>query len=49
LALRVLSPPVELAPYEMHQLWHERDHHDPAHRWLRGLVLGAVQTDDDEA
>jgi DNA-binding transcriptional LysR family regulator len=48
LPLRLLPPPVELPAYEMHQVWHERDHHDPAHRWLRGLVLSTLQADDEE-
>lgn len=34
-ALRVLEPPVELGTFELHQLWHERVHEDPAHAWFR--------------
>ena len=47
LALRVLAPPLELPPFELHLVWHERDHYDPAHRWLRGLVASVLQTDDE--
>jgi DNA-binding transcriptional LysR family regulator len=47
LALRVLTPPLELPGFELHQVWHERDHHDPAHRWLRSLVASVLQADDE--
>lgn len=47
LALRLLPPPLALDPFELHLVWHERDHHDPAHRWLRGLVASVLQADDD--
>lgn len=47
-ALRVLPPPVELPAYEVQQVWHERDHHDPAHRWLRSTVVGVLAAADDE-
>ena len=38
LPVRVLSPPVDLPPYTLTQVWHERTHHDPAHEWLRGVL-----------
>ncbi|RKP46018.1 LysR family transcriptional regulator [Trinickia fusca] len=41
-ALRVVEPPVEVPGYEMSMLWHERVHRDPAHRWLRDHIAGAV-------
>jgi len=47
LVLRVLAPPIDLDSFELHLVWHERDHYDPAHRWLRGLVVSVLQTDDD--
>ena len=46
-SLRVLTPPLPLAEIELHLVWHERDHYDPAHRWLRGLVASVLQSDDD--
>lgn len=49
LSLRVLTPPLPLPTVELHLVWHERDHYDPAHRWLRGLVASVLQADDDEA
>jgi DNA-binding transcriptional LysR family regulator len=41
-ALQVNEPPVRVPGYEMVMLWHERSHRDPAHRWLREHVAGAV-------
>nr|BDT35720.1 LysR substrate-binding domain-containing protein [Myxococcus sp. MH1] len=40
--LRILPPPVELAPFDVLQVWHERFDDDPAHRWLRGMMLRAA-------
>jgi len=31
--------PVVTPPFTVSLLWHPRSHADPAHRWLRGLVL----------
>lgn len=36
--LRQLPLPVEVPAMRVHQYWHERAHHDAAHRWLRGVV-----------
>jgi DNA-binding transcriptional LysR family regulator len=36
--LRLLKSPVELPGFTISQLWHERTHHSPAHRWFRGVV-----------
>ena len=41
LGLRQLAPPIELDGFSMSMVWHERQHADPAHVWLRGLI-GAV-------
>lgn len=37
-ALQVLDCPVETKAFDIHMYWHERSHHDPAHRWLRSLI-----------
>jgi DNA-binding transcriptional LysR family regulator len=42
--LRLLAPPLPLAPYEVAQVWHPRVHDDPAHRWLRGIVARVART-----
>ena len=39
LSLRVLTPPVQLSSYPVVQVWHERVQQDPAHHWLRELLL----------
>jgi DNA-binding transcriptional LysR family regulator len=33
------TPPFKLQSYQVKQHWHERQHHDPAHVWLRALVV----------
>ncbi len=38
LDLVTVPPPVELPGFAMALYWHERRHHDPAQRWLRGLI-----------
>lgn len=38
LPIKVLAPPLPLEPYAISQVWHERTHADPAHRWLRGRL-----------
>lgn len=32
-------PPFKLPSYKVKQHWHERHHHDPAHVWLRAVVV----------
>jgi DNA-binding transcriptional LysR family regulator len=36
--LRILRPPIEVAPAEVKQHWHSRFHHDRINRWLRSVV-----------
>lgn len=38
LGLKVLEVPLVLKRLEIHQYWHERNHRDPGHRWLRAQV-----------
>jgi DNA-binding transcriptional LysR family regulator len=38
LKLQVLPVPVSIPPFRTMMLWHERNHTDPAHIWLRTLV-----------
>ncbi len=35
---RILPMPFELPDYAVKQHWHERYHHDPGNRWLRGVI-----------
>jgi len=39
LKLQVLAIPFTLPPFRLAMLWHERVDSDPAHAWLRGLVV----------
>jgi DNA-binding transcriptional LysR family regulator len=36
--LRTIAPAIPMEPFEIRQHWHERYHHDPANKWIRGLV-----------
>jgi len=38
--LAVVEPPESLPTFTMWMVWHERRRHDPAHAWLRGVVVG---------
>jgi DNA-binding transcriptional LysR family regulator len=38
LKLQLLPVPIAIPPFRMMMLWHERNHADPAHLWLRNLV-----------
>ncbi len=38
LPVRLLAPPIEMPSFKIKQFWHERNHHDPASIWLRGVI-----------
>lgn len=38
LGLRRVPPPIEVPGFTMSMVWHERNHADPAHTWLRGAL-----------
>lgn len=42
LGLVICPPPLDLPPLEVFATWHQRDHADPAHQWLREVVLAAA-------
>src|SRR5262249_54859378 len=42
LPLRALPPPLELPPFSVYLIWHERDDADPAHAFLRGALVRAL-------
>jgi DNA-binding transcriptional LysR family regulator len=44
LNLSIIKPPVQFPPMRFYQLWHERHHPSPAHRWLRKLLLDCAQS-----
>ena len=43
LALQVLPAPIAIPPFRLMMLWHERNHNDPAHTWLRSLITETAQ------
>ncbi|HWN70579.1 MAG TPA: LysR family transcriptional regulator [Haliangium sp.] len=42
LDLAVLEPPLTLPHYTLTMAWHERHDNDPAHRWLRDVLVRAA-------
>lgn len=44
LRLRLLEPPLPLAPYALNLLWHPRLENEPANRWLREVFVRAAAT-----
>jgi DNA-binding transcriptional LysR family regulator len=40
--LRQFKPPIELAPFQIKQYWHQRLHDEPAYRWLRETVFELI-------
>jgi len=43
--VRLLQLPMAMPSYLVKQHWHERNHADPGHRWLRGLMAELFLTD----
>jgi DNA-binding transcriptional LysR family regulator len=43
LGLRQLAPPLALEGFSMSMVWHERQHADPAHAWLRAAIAGVAK------
>ena len=42
--LQVIEAPISVPSYDMLMVWHERSHLDPAHRWLRQLIVDTCKT-----
>jgi len=38
LPLQILEPPVPVPSFAVSQVWHKKQHADPAHRWLRSVI-----------
>ncbi len=38
-SLKILTPPLKLPTLPIMQYWHEAVHKDPAHRWLRAVIM----------
>ncbi|MCH8537394.1 MAG: LysR family transcriptional regulator [Alkalimonas sp.] len=37
--IEILELPLEIKPFTLSMIWHERQHYDPAHVWLRNQIL----------
>ncbi|EMM4086333.1 LysR family transcriptional regulator [Shigella flexneri] len=40
--LQYFTPPIEIPGFEMNMLWHEHLHREPAHKWLRDLIIQSI-------
>lgn len=45
IGLQVFEPPLEIPGFTKVACWHERTHHDTAHRWIRNLLFKACAED----
>lgn len=41
--LKVFRPPIHIPRFSVYLTWHEAQHRDPGHRWLRDALLQAAQ------
>lgn len=48
-ALRSFPLPMPTAPITVSQMWHPRRDRDPAHRWLRGMMVDACRALNEDA
>lgn len=44
LPIKTFQVPIDFPPMRFYQLWHERVHHAPEHKWLREQVAHAAQS-----
>jgi len=42
-SLSILELPITLASLKFSVIWHERQHHNPAHIWLRNQIVGIAE------
>jgi hypothetical protein len=48
LPIKILQPPVHVPPFDIRMFWHERYHHDPANRWMRGILVNLYHVGGSE-
>ena len=44
LPIKLLTPPLSLAPIQESLFWHERHEFEPGHKWLRNLMIEVAKT-----
>jgi DNA-binding transcriptional LysR family regulator len=44
LQLKTFTVPIKFPPFRFYQLWHDRVHHSPEHKWLRDQITTAAKT-----
>jgi len=42
LGLATMPPPIQIPKFQLVAAWHERNHHDAPHRWLREQILAVA-------
>jgi DNA-binding transcriptional LysR family regulator len=47
--IKVLPLPVPVPDFDIRAFWHERYHHDPPNRWLRGAFIKLFQGKDPKS
>ena len=41
--LQYFTPPIDIPGFEMNMLWYEHLHLEPAHKWLRDLIVQSLE------
>ncbi len=41
--LQIIAAPIAIPPFRLMMLWHERNHNDSAHLWLRNLITRTAE------
>jgi DNA-binding transcriptional LysR family regulator len=42
--LSIFEPPIALPSFTIETVWHERNHNNPAHAWLRGCIFKVARS-----
>lgn len=48
LDVKILDPPIQIDDYNYRMVWHERVHNEPAHAWLRQLIVDTAREGNPE-
>lgn len=47
--LHLFEAPFEIPPFDFTMVWHQRKESDPAHAWLRQMIMHVASTHGPEA
>ncbi|MGR5943770.1 LysR family transcriptional regulator [Enterobacter sp. C4G1] len=45
--LQYFEPPIDIPGFEMNMLWHDHLHREPAHKWLRDLIVSSLDSEEN--